>query len=90
MNLARSGGVELTEQKTELVSRRDLALLTAVADNRCEILPGVLPVLFVDGQVCCDGHAARRLIRAGLLARPRASAGRLPARLTKAGKATLG
>ena len=45
----------------EVLSGRDAALLRAVADGRCELEPGSLPVLYVDGRVCCDTAAARRL-----------------------------
>ncbi|HTF51096.1 MAG TPA: hypothetical protein VK735_26940 [Pseudonocardia sp.] len=72
-----------------LLSRRDVALLHAVADHRCEIIHGSQPVLFVDGRVCCDADAGRRLIRAGLVAEPGLGSGRWPARLTKAGEAEM-
>ncbi len=67
---------EVAANMTEDLSNRDTALLHAVADGRCEILHGSLPVLFVDGRVCCDAEAGRRLIRAGLLARPGLGTGR--------------
>jgi hypothetical protein len=72
-----------------VLSRRDVALLTAVAQDRCEIVHGSLPVLFVDGRLSCDASAARRLIAAGLLQRPGLGTGRWPARLTEAGQAEL-
>jgi hypothetical protein len=76
-------------QTTGLLSRRDVALLHAVADQRCEIVHGSQPVLFVDGRLCCDADAGRRLISAGLLAQPGLGTGRWPARLTGAGEAEL-
>lgn len=75
--------------EAEELSRRDRALLHAVAEHRCEIQHGSESVLFVDGRVCCDAAAGRRLIRAGLLEQPGLGAGRWPARLTKAGEAEL-
>jgi hypothetical protein len=76
-------------QTTGLLSRRDIALLHAVADQRCEIVHGSQPVLFVDGRLCCDADAGRRLVSAGLLAQPGPADGRWPARLTEAGAAEL-
>jgi hypothetical protein len=76
-------------QTTGLLSRRDVALLHAVADRRCEIVHGSQPVLFVDGWLCCDADAGRRLISAGLLAEPGPGTRRWPARLTEAGAAEV-
>jgi hypothetical protein len=76
-------------QTTGLLSRRDIALLHAVADQPCEIVHGSQPVLFVDGRLCCDADAGRRLVSAGLLAQPGPAAGRWPARLTEAGAAEV-
>lgn len=74
---------------TELLNRRDVALLHAVADKRCEIVRGSQPVMFVDGRVFSDADAGRRLVRAGLVARPGLGTGRWPARLTEAGEVEL-
>ncbi|MGI8816992.1 MAG: hypothetical protein ACR2G2_17380 [Pseudonocardia sp.] len=52
----------------EVLNGRDAALLRAVANGRCELEPGPLPLLYVDGWVCCDTGAAHRLVRAGLVA----------------------
>ena len=71
------------------LSRREVALLHAVADHRCEIVRGTQPVLFVDGRVFCDADAARRLVREGLVAQPGLGTGRWPARLTEAGEREL-
>jgi hypothetical protein len=79
----------MSRSSTQVLSRRDLALLHAVADHRCEIQHGSESVLFVDGRACCDAEAGRRLIRAGLLAQPGLGRGRWPARLTEAGMAEL-
>jgi hypothetical protein len=76
----------MPSESVGLLNRRDQALLNAVADHRCEILPSSQPVLFVDGRVCCDADAARRLIEAGLLAQPGLGTGRWPARLTALGE----
>lgn len=74
----------------EVLSGRDAALLKAVADGRCELERGSMPVLYVDGRVCCDTGAAQRLVRAGLVAAPDAAPSRGPARLTDAGRMELG
>jgi hypothetical protein len=76
-------------ETTDQFCQRDIALLHAVADHRCEILHGSQLVLYVDGRVCCDGDAGRRLIRGGWLARPGLGSGRWPARLTKTGEVEL-
>jgi hypothetical protein len=73
----------------EVLSGRDAALLRAVADGRCELEPGSLPVLYVDGRVCCDTAAARRLVSAGLVAEPAPKRSRTRAQLTAAGRAEL-
>jgi hypothetical protein len=72
-----------------VLNRRDVALLRAAADGRCELEPGPVPVLYVDGRVFCDTVAALRLVRVGLLAAPESAAGRVVARLTEAGRAEL-
>ncbi|MDT7559422.1 MAG: hypothetical protein QOI50_1918 [Pseudonocardiales bacterium] len=74
---------------TDLLNRRDQALLHAVAEDRCEIVPSAQPALFVDGRLCSDGDAGRRLISAGLVAQPGLGTGRWPARLTEVGEAEL-
>jgi hypothetical protein len=79
----------VTEESSEPLNRRDLALLRAVSEHRCEIVHGSQPVLFVDGRLCCDADAGRRLIRAGLVAQPGLGAGRWPAKLTEAGTQRL-
>ncbi len=73
----------------EVLNGRDAALLRAVANGRCELEPGPLPVLYVDGRVCCDTGVAPRLVRAGLVAPPEPNPSRMPARLTEAGRAEL-
>jgi hypothetical protein len=50
------------------LSRRDRAILRAVAGGRAELLVGVEPDLYLDGRCCADQVAARRLARAGLIA----------------------
>jgi hypothetical protein len=72
-----------------MLSRRDAALLRAVAGGRCELEPGPMPVLYVDGRIFCDTSAAQRLVRAGLVAAPERDPRRVPARLTDAGRAEL-
>ncbi len=71
-------------------SRRDLALLRAVAAGRCELSRRGGLVLFVDGRCCCDQSAAHRLTREGFIALERKVASdRVPAELTPAGRALL-
>ncbi|HEY1973082.1 MAG TPA: hypothetical protein VGH89_34380 [Pseudonocardia sp.] len=74
---------------TQALSWRDTSLLRAIAEDRCEIVCDPQPLLFVDGRVFCDTDAGRRLIEAGLLAKPGIGTGRWPARLTEAGTANL-
>jgi hypothetical protein len=71
--------------RTEL-SRRDVAVLRAVAAGRCELVECGGPVLTVDGRCFCDQLAAPRLAGAGLIVG--GTADRL-ARLTPAGAAVL-
>jgi hypothetical protein len=73
----------------EMLSGRDAALLRAVANGRCELEPGPMPVLYVDGRIFCDTAAAQRLVLAGLVAAPEHEPLRVPARLTDAGRAEL-
>lgn len=72
-----------------MLSGRDAALLRAVARGRCELEPGPMPVLYVDGRIFCDTTAGLRLVLAGLVAAPEREARRVPARLTEAGRAEL-
>jgi hypothetical protein len=68
------------------LSRRDCAILGAVAAGRCEISGHVGGTLVVDGVGCCDQFAGARLTRAGLIA---AGTRPGPARLTASGWALL-
>ena len=70
-----------------LLSRRDVALLRAIAAGRCELSGRNAPVLTVDGRCFCDQLAALRLTLAGLIA----PAGErwAPAALTHAGRAAV-
>jgi hypothetical protein len=75
----------------EALTRRDRAILRAVAGGRAELLYGTEPDLLLDGRCCCDQIAAHRLARNGLIA-PLVAAvvgQRVPARLTPAGTAQL-
>ena len=73
------------------LTRRDRAILRAVAGGTAELLGDAHPDLFVDGLCCSDQMAARRLASAGLIARavPSARGQRVPARLTPAGHQEL-
>jgi hypothetical protein len=70
------------------LSRRDRALLRAVADGHGEVADDCGPVLTIDGRCCCDQLAARRLTQAGLIERPSGTEPR-PARLTPTGHLLL-
>ena len=75
----------------ETLSRRDRAILRAVAGGRAELVFGTEPDLIIDGRCCCDQTAAHRLAHAGLIA-PIGIAvvgERVPAGLTPAGTARL-
>ena len=81
---------------TSTLTRRDRAILKAVADGRAELVHGAEPDLLLDGRCCCDQVAAHRLARAGLIAPAEPVSGdparvgqRVPARLTAAGTAQL-
>ena len=80
-----------TAPSATALTRRDRAILKAVADGRAELVYGAEPDLLLDGRCCCDQMAAHRLAHAGLIA-PLAIAPvgqRVPARLTAAGTAQL-
>jgi hypothetical protein len=70
------------------LTRRDRALLAAVAAGRCHLSPGPLPGLLVDRRGACDQLAAYQLLANGLI---RPGAGRdgelVVAELTPAGEA---
>jgi hypothetical protein len=69
------------------LSRRDLAVLRAVAAGRCQMSGASGGSLTVDGLCCCDQFAAPRLTGAGLIAAAGPQPG--PARLTASGRAAL-
>ena len=75
----------------EPLSRRDRAILRAVAGGHAELVFGTEPDLIIDGRCCCDQTAAHRLAHAELIA-PVGTAvigERVPAGLTPAGTARL-
>jgi len=75
----------------EPLSRRDRAILRAVAGGHAELVFGTEPDLIIDGRCCCDQTAAHRLAHAGLIAPlDTATVGeRVRAGLTAAGTARL-
>ncbi|MHA6624091.1 hypothetical protein ACU61A_01655 [Pseudonocardia sichuanensis] len=75
--------------ETSTLTRRDQAVLRAVAEGRCELGAGWAPLLLVDGLVCTDSAAGRRLVAAGLVHAPDPARPLAPARLTAAGRAAL-
>jgi hypothetical protein len=72
---------------TSLLSRRDLAVLTAIREGRCVLSSGPGARLLVDGLSCCHQFVTRRLLRSGLIEAPGAASG--PVRLTARGLAAL-
>ena len=73
------------------LSRRELAMLHAIADGRAEITDSCEPDLFVDGLACCDQSATRHLAHAGLVRAtgPAKGGQRVPAELTTPGRVVL-
>lgn len=73
------------------LSRRDYALLAAVAAGRCTLICGCEPDLLVDGRWFCDQSRAHSLVALGLVqpAVPGQPGRRVPATLTDAGRAEL-
>lgn len=73
------------------LSGRDRSILRAVLAGGAELVVGAEPDLLLHGRCCCDQTAARRLVRAGLIApATEASVGqRVAATLTAAGGAAL-
>jgi hypothetical protein len=70
------------------LSRRDLAVLRAVAAGRCQMSGAGGGSLTVDGLCCCDQFVGPRLTSAGLIAAAGPQPG--PARLTASGRVLLG
>ena len=96
MSTAVSTAVSLDGAATDVIdgetlSRRDRAILRAVAGGYAELVFGTEPDLIIDGRCCCDQTAAHRLARAGLIAPLGAAVvgQRVPAGLTPAGTARL-
>jgi len=91
MTDTRTPMVEMLTTEPPALTRRDRAILKAVADGRAELVYGAEPDLLLDGRCCCDQVAAHRLAHAGLIA-PLVVVDvgqRVPARLTPAGSAQL-
>jgi hypothetical protein len=88
--------VELVSTEAEVsmsaLSRRDRAILRAVAAGGAELAIGAESDPFFDGRCCCDQSAAHRLVHTGLIAA--AALGlvghRVAAALTPAGMQALG
>ena len=75
-----------------ILSRRDRALLYAVADGRCDLISiAVVPDRRVDGERFCDQPRAHALLVAELVARAITEPGNTPtpALLTATGRAAL-
>ena len=73
------------------LTRRDRALLAAVAAGRCQLSGGPLSALLVDGRCACDQLAVHQLLAFGLIT-PVGTAIEAPvaAALTPAGRDALG
>ena len=73
------------------LSRREFAMLHAIADGRAEITGSCEPDLFIDGLACCDQSAAHHLAHAGLVraTHPAQVEQRVSAELTTVGSAVL-
>ena len=73
------------------LSRRELAMLHAIAAGRAETTTSCEPDLFVDGLACCDQIAAHHLAHDGLMraAGPAKEGQRVPAELTTPGHVVL-
>lgn len=73
------------------LSRRELAMLRAVAAGRAEITASCEPDLFIDRLPCCDQSASRHLAHTGLIraTTPAELGQRVPAELTDPGRALL-
>jgi hypothetical protein len=73
------------------LSRREVAMLHAIAAGRAEITGSCEPDLFIDDLACCDQSAAHHLAHTGLVrAIGSVRVGqRVPAELTAPGSAVL-
>jgi hypothetical protein len=72
---------------TATMSKRDRAVLQAIAAGRCQVSGRCGTTLLIDGLCCADQFAGARLTGAGLIATPGSAGG--PARLTPAALALL-
>jgi hypothetical protein len=79
--------VVLMKTATATLSKRDRAVLRAIAAGRCQVSGGCGMTLLVDGLCCADQFAGARLIGARLIAAPGSAGG--PARLTPTAVALL-
>lgn len=80
-----------------VLTRRDRAVLTAVATGRCQVSGDPLPHLLIDGRCACDQVAAYQLLALGLIGPDPRRGGQRPsaneplcATLTPEGWAALG
>lgn len=71
------------------LTRRERAVLLAIAAGRCQISAGAGASLVIDGLACCDQLVGPRLIRAGLIEPVGRGAKPAVAELTATGKAAL-
>lgn len=73
------------------LNRRQLAVLVATAEGRCELSSSCEPDVFVDGLCCCDHSVGGLLLRAGLVRRATLTLAdqRVPVEVTELGYALL-
>jgi hypothetical protein len=79
--------VILVNTATATLSKRDHAVLRAIAAGRCQVSGRRGTTLLIDGLCCADQFAGARLTGAGLIAAPGSAGG--PARLTPTAVALL-
>jgi hypothetical protein len=80
------------DDMTGQLTGRERAILRAIAAGSAELTGGREPDLLLDGRYCCDQGAVHRLVREGLIAPTGVGVvgDRAPARLTEAGRRSLG
>jgi hypothetical protein len=79
--------VILVDTATATLSKRDHAVLRAIAAGRCQVSGRCGTTLLIDGLCCADQFAGARLTGAGLIAAAESAGG--PARLTPTAVALL-
>ena len=86
--MADSSAPTLPQPRPPL-TRRDRALLAAVAAGRCQLTPGPLPSLLIDHRSACDQLAAYQLLANGFIQPAERVGDLIRAELTSAGEAAI-